>query len=157
MAVGKNDGIRPADVVGSIANEANIPGREIGPIDIRDDVTYVSIPSRYLEDVLAKLARARFRGRPVNLKVATGADEPRERPRYGGPPGKRFVRDDRKPFRPDDRPRGDKPFDREARPFAKKPFTKKPFEKKPFEKKPFEKKPFGKPFASKGKPRKPPR
>src|SRR5437763_7998059 len=44
MAVGKRDGIRPADVVGSIANEAGIAGREIGPIEIRDEITYVTIP-----------------------------------------------------------------------------------------------------------------
>ncbi|HEX6641442.1 MAG TPA: DEAD/DEAH box helicase, partial [Thermoanaerobaculia bacterium] len=37
MGVGRADGIRPADVVGSIANEADIPGRDIGPIDIQED------------------------------------------------------------------------------------------------------------------------
>src|SRR5258705_2813238 len=36
MAVATRDGVRPADVVGSIANEADVPGRDIGPIDIRE-------------------------------------------------------------------------------------------------------------------------
>src|SRR5258708_28992253 len=67
MAVGKNDGIRPADVVGAIANEADVPGREIGPIDIRDDITYVVIPASYVDTVLDKAGPARFRGRPVAL------------------------------------------------------------------------------------------
>ncbi|MFP5247226.1 MAG: DEAD/DEAH box helicase, partial [Thermoanaerobaculia bacterium] len=71
MSVGRNDGIRPADVVGSIANEAGIPGRDIGPIDIQDDVTYVGIPERYVETVLEKVGKKRFRGRAVNLKVAS--------------------------------------------------------------------------------------
>ncbi len=70
MSVGKRDGIRPADVVGSIANEANIPGREIGPIEIREDATYVGIPEKYVALVLEKVGRAKFRGRHVNLRRA---------------------------------------------------------------------------------------
>ena len=173
MAVGKKDGIRPADVVGSIANEAGISGREIGPIDIRDEITYVSIPLRLRDDVIAKLGGAKFRGRPVNLKVA-GAEPPSDRPKFGGAPGARFRRDDapRKPFDRDKKPfdRDKKPLDRSAKPYdrsktlyekAAKPFDrKKPFDKtaKPFDrKKPFEKSTpfdkFKKPFA-KGKPKK---
>jgi ATP-dependent RNA helicase DeaD len=160
MAVGKKDGIRPADVVGSIANEAGISGREIGPIDIRDEITYVSIPLRLRDDVIAKLAGAKFRGRPVSLKVA-GAEAPSDRPKFGGAPGARFRREDaprtaktfdKKPF---DRPK--KPFDRSKTPYEKKPFDrgKKPFDKSakssdrpttPFDK-------FKKPFG-KGKPKK---
>lgn len=70
MSVGKRDGIRPADVVGSIANEADVPGRDIGPIEIRESVTYVTIPQHYVDQVLEKVSRARFRGRAVNLRVA---------------------------------------------------------------------------------------
>ncbi len=82
MSVGRVDGIRPADVVGSIANEADIPGREIGPIDIQEDVTYVGIPQRFVEVVLEKVGKARFRGRAVNLKVALpGAQTARRAPR----------------------------------------------------------------------------
>jgi ATP-dependent RNA helicase DeaD len=70
MSVGRREGIRPADIVGSIANEANVPGREIGPIDIREDITYVGVPERYVEVVVGKLAKKRFRGRALNLRVA---------------------------------------------------------------------------------------
>jgi ATP-dependent RNA helicase DeaD len=161
MAVGKNDGIRPADVVGSIANEAGISGREIGPIDIRDEITYVSIPLRLRDDVIAKLAGAKFRGRPVHLKVA-GAEAPSDRPKFGGPPEARFRRDEtprgaKKPFDRDKKPfdRAKKPYDRSKTPYEK---TAKPY-KKPFDKSaksdrpatPFDK--FKKPFA-KGKPKK---
>ena len=93
IAVGKNDGIRPADIVGSIANEADVPGRDIGPIDIRDDVTIVVIPERYRDQVLAKVAGAKFRGRPLNIRLAgsgTESTRPSARPpraslpAYGG-------------------------------------------------------------------------
>jgi ATP-dependent RNA helicase DeaD len=163
MAVGKKDGIRPADVVGSIANEAGISGREIGPIDIRDEITYVSIPLRLRDDVIAKLAGAKFRGRPVSLKVA-GAEAPGDRPKFGGAPGARFRRDEAparsaKPFDRDKKPfdRAKKPYDRSKTPYEK---AAKPYDrKKPFDKSaksdrpatPFDK--FKKPFA-KGKPKK---
>lgn len=70
IQVGKRDGVRPADVVGSIANEADVPGRDIGPIDIRDSVTYVGVPESVSAHVIEKLSKARFRGRAVNVQLA---------------------------------------------------------------------------------------
>ncbi len=127
MAVGKRDGIRPTDIVGSIANEADVPGREIGPIDIREDITYVEIPLRYRDQVLEKVARAKFRGRPVNVQVATPSSDdapPRERPRFTPPSGERprFA----KPS--GERPRFTKPSG-ERRPFAKPSGDRPPFVK----------------------------
>jgi len=95
MNVGRRDGIRPADVVGSIANEANVPGREIGPIEIRDDATYVGVPERYVEAVLAKLGKKRFRGRALSLRVATKPPAPMKpggaKPRGAKPRGNNFI------------------------------------------------------------------
>ena len=107
IAIGRRDGIRPADIVGSIANEADVPGREIGPIEIQDDVTYVGIPERYVETVIAKVGKKRFRGKALNIRVAPMREEaPRRRP-----PAPRF--EERKP-RTARAPQ--KPFDR----FSKK-------------------------------------
>jgi len=96
MDIGKKDGVRPADVVGSIANEAGIPGRNIGPIDIRDDVTYVGVPASAAQDVIAKVGRARFKGRAVNLRVADSRDDApraaaRRPPAKGGSTFKSFA------------------------------------------------------------------
>ncbi|HEX8411444.1 MAG TPA: DEAD/DEAH box helicase [Thermoanaerobaculia bacterium] len=161
LSVGSNDGIRPADVVGSIANEANVPGRDIGPIDIQDDVTYVGIPERFVDVVIEKVGRKKFRGRPLNIKVATGeaegpsrrpapAKRPYDRPRPDRPayskPGPREDRPYSKPAAREDRPyskpapRGDRPYskpgardDRPARPAPPKaPFDRFAKKKKRF-------------------------
>ncbi|HUP60872.1 MAG TPA: DEAD/DEAH box helicase [Thermoanaerobaculia bacterium] len=95
LSVGKRDGIRPADVVGSIANEANVPGREIGPIEIRDDMTFVGVPERYVENVIAKVGRKKFRGRALNVRIAPRTEAARPAPRYPA----RVQRNER-PFRP---------------------------------------------------------
>ncbi len=94
IGVGKQDGIRPADIVGSIANEADVPGREIGPIDIRDQITIVVVPAKYRDQILEKTARAKFRGRALNLKELgpVGPDESFVKPaRPSARPGPRSA------------------------------------------------------------------
>jgi ATP-dependent RNA helicase DeaD len=49
---GKLQGIRPNDIVGTIAFHANIPGYSIGKIRIEDKHTFVDIPEDLVEQVL---------------------------------------------------------------------------------------------------------
>jgi len=49
---GKANGIRPNDIVGTIAFHANIPGHVIGKIRIEDKLTYVDIPEDLVDQVL---------------------------------------------------------------------------------------------------------
>jgi ATP-dependent RNA helicase DeaD len=91
---GSRAGVRPGDIVGAIANEAGVPGKAIGSIDIYDGFTFVELPSQYRDQVLERMARATIRGRPVGIRVAEGAKPPQE-------PGSR---------RPGgERPQGDRP------------------------------------------------
>jgi ATP-dependent RNA helicase DeaD len=45
LRVGKRHGVRPADVVGAIANEAGLRGNEIGDIDLYDTFSFVEVPA----------------------------------------------------------------------------------------------------------------
>ena len=49
---GKSNGVRPSDIVGTIAFHANIPGYVIGKIRIEDKFTFVDIPEDVVEQVL---------------------------------------------------------------------------------------------------------
>jgi ATP-dependent RNA helicase DeaD len=49
---GKLHGVRPNDIVGTIAFHANIPGYTIGKIRIEDKVTFVDVPEDVVEQVL---------------------------------------------------------------------------------------------------------
>jgi len=49
---GKMHGVRPNDIVGTIAFHANIPGYTIGKIRIEDKLTFVDIPQDVVEQVL---------------------------------------------------------------------------------------------------------
>jgi ATP-dependent RNA helicase DeaD len=96
--VGRNQGARPQDFVGAIANEAGIPGRAIGAIDIFDDYTFVDIPREFVDRVIVAMRGAKIKGRPVNAEVARvdGAPGPRDRGEFRG--GRPSGRGDRPPF-----------------------------------------------------------
>ena len=49
---GKTHGVRPNDIVGTIAFHANIPGYTIGKIRIEDKVTFVDVPEDVVDQVL---------------------------------------------------------------------------------------------------------
>ncbi|MBX3065298.1 MAG: DEAD/DEAH box helicase [Anaerolineae bacterium] len=68
--VGLNDGIRPADLVGAIANEANIPGRAIGAIDLFDHFSLVDVPANQAQQVIEALKTTKIRGRKISPALA---------------------------------------------------------------------------------------
>ncbi|MBK9713238.1 MAG: DEAD/DEAH box helicase [Kouleothrix sp.] len=68
--VGREDGVRPADIVGAIANEAGIPGRAIGAIELFDHFSLVEVPGTQSEKVLRALKRTTIRGRKIAPSVA---------------------------------------------------------------------------------------
>ncbi|HVE57835.1 MAG TPA: DEAD/DEAH box helicase [Pyrinomonadaceae bacterium] len=79
--VGRRHQISPGDIVGSIANEANIPGKAIGAIDVNDRFTLVDIPGELVEQVLQKMQRSRIRQLNINIRRASLKDgeTPREK------------------------------------------------------------------------------
>jgi ATP-dependent RNA helicase DeaD len=74
---GRGDGIRPADIVGAIANEAGVPGRAIGAIDIYDRFTFVEVPAEHQARVLERMAGVSIRNRRVEVRVALPGGPPR--------------------------------------------------------------------------------
>ncbi len=55
IAVGHKHQVRPANIVGAIANEAGLESRWIGRIDIREDHSYVDLPPGMPAETLAHL------------------------------------------------------------------------------------------------------
>src|SRR6185295_5262913 len=56
IGAGSRAGVRPGDIVGAIANEADVPGKAIGSIDIYDRFTFVEVPAQYQGQVLQRMA-----------------------------------------------------------------------------------------------------
>jgi len=70
MSLGRADGIRPADVVGTIAYHADIPGHTIGKIFIENDHTFVDVPESLVGKVLSKKVDYKFRRQSVTVEKA---------------------------------------------------------------------------------------
>ena len=68
--IGRKDYVRPGDIVGAIAGEANIPGNSIGSIDIFDKFTYVDVPKDVANRVVDAMEGNTIKGRRVNIEVA---------------------------------------------------------------------------------------
>ena len=68
--IGKNKRVGTKDVVGAIANEGGIPGRDIGGIDIFDEFTFVDIPQKHVKTILKKMKNTKIKNTKVNIEVA---------------------------------------------------------------------------------------
>jgi ATP-dependent RNA helicase DeaD len=70
VGIGREDYVRPGDIVGAIAGEADIPGSNIGHIDIHDKHTFVDVPANLADRVVAAMDGNSIKGRRVNVEVA---------------------------------------------------------------------------------------
>lgn len=69
LDVGYQHDVKPGNVVGAIANEAEIDSCYIGNIDIYEDFTLVDLPGDMPNEVLSILKKTRVAGRAINIKV----------------------------------------------------------------------------------------
>ena len=79
LAVGHRDGVKPGQIVGAIANEADMDSKYIGEISIFDSFATVDLPDGMPEETKRILAAARVCGRSLDLREYT-AEPPRRRP-----------------------------------------------------------------------------
>jgi ATP-dependent RNA helicase DeaD len=74
IEVGHAHGVQPGNIVGAIANEASLDGRNIGHIDIRDDHSFVDLPEGMPEETFEHLQAVRVRG--VELRISRVDSKP---------------------------------------------------------------------------------
>jgi len=68
--LGKNQKIRPGDILGAIAGETGMPGKLIGSIDMYDKYTFVEIPREYASEVIQVMKSAKIKGKSINIEPA---------------------------------------------------------------------------------------
>lgn len=69
FGIGRDAGVAPRDLVGAIANEAGIPGKDIGAIDLTDRFALVEVPSALAEYVVEEMQGVRIKGRSVKVRA----------------------------------------------------------------------------------------
>ena len=68
VGLGRADGVRAGDLVGAIANESNLSGREIGPIKISEKFSVVGVPTQAAQQVIAALSSTTIKGKRVKAR-----------------------------------------------------------------------------------------
>ncbi|MFD8804251.1 DEAD/DEAH box helicase [Streptomyces sp. NPDC059597] len=68
VGAGRSAGIRPQDLVGAIAGESRLDGRDIGSIEIADRFSLVEVPDEAAEDVIHALRGASIKGRRAQVR-----------------------------------------------------------------------------------------
>jgi ATP-dependent RNA helicase DeaD len=105
IEVGHMHGVKPANIVGAIANEAGLESRFIGRIDIHDDHSVLDLPAEMPSDVLQHLKKVWVSGQQLQMRRVEEGEEqggaaPSFKPRFsksgpkpagrpGGPGGPR--------------------------------------------------------------------
>ena len=93
IEVGHDHGVLPKNIVGAIANEADIDSKFMGRIDIRDDHSLIDLPEGMPKEVFEKLKKVWVAGQRLNISRAAagaaGAEKPtfkktfKPKPRFG--------------------------------------------------------------------------
>jgi ATP-dependent RNA helicase DeaD len=68
IGAGREEGVRPQDLVGAIANEAGIPGASIGGIQISDRFSLVEVPFDDADKVIKALKASNLKGKKVTVR-----------------------------------------------------------------------------------------
>ncbi len=70
VEVGEVHGVKPANIVGAIANEAGLDGRYIGRVVIRDDHSFVDLPGGMPKEIFRSLQKVRVAGQQLQISLA---------------------------------------------------------------------------------------
>jgi ATP-dependent RNA helicase DeaD len=72
IEVGHDHKVKPGNIVGAIANEADIDSKYIGRIDIFDDHSLVDLPEDMPKELLNQLKQVRVAGQRLNISLLKG-------------------------------------------------------------------------------------
>ncbi|HEV7750216.1 MAG TPA: DEAD/DEAH box helicase [Baekduia sp.] len=68
VGAGRTAGIRPQDLVGAIANESGLSGRQIGAIEIADRFSLVEVPEGSADHVVSTLRTSTIKGKKTTVR-----------------------------------------------------------------------------------------
>jgi ATP-dependent RNA helicase DeaD len=68
VGAGRHAGVRPQDLVGAIAGESRLTGRDIGSIEIADRFSLVEVPESAAEEVITALRQSTIKGKKATVR-----------------------------------------------------------------------------------------
>jgi ATP-dependent RNA helicase DeaD len=77
IEVGDNQGVKPGNIVGAIANESGLDGEHIGSIEIGPDFSLVDLPIGMPKEIFMHLKKVRVCGVPLRISPYDKSEPPR--------------------------------------------------------------------------------
>ncbi|NAZ87288.1 DbpA RNA binding domain-containing protein, partial [Kineococcus indalonis] len=68
VGAGRSAGVRPQDLVGAIAGESSLTGRDVGAIEIAERFSLVEVPADKAEEVIRGLRGSTLRGQRPTVR-----------------------------------------------------------------------------------------
>jgi ATP-dependent RNA helicase DeaD len=68
--LGKKQGIRPGDILGAIAGECDIPGTDIGSIEILENYSFFNAAVEHRDAILGRMEGQQIKGKDVTIEVS---------------------------------------------------------------------------------------
>ena len=122
IEVGRNDDVSPKNIVGAIANEAEIDAQFIGHIKLHDDYSTVDLPEGMPKQLFDHLYKVRVCQKPLKISVDNGtAGEQRNAKPSGGKRDKPSFSKDKPAFK--GKPKAHRGADSAPRKPSKRPAT----------------------------------
>ncbi len=108
IEVGYQHEVKPGNIVGAIANEADIESSYIGHIEIHDDFSTIDLPEGMPKEILQLLRKVRVCGQKLEIapfRIGGGAEKPPRKPKPNFKRGSKIRKDqrgnrDKKPRKP---------------------------------------------------------
>jgi ATP-dependent RNA helicase DeaD len=88
--LGKKQGIRPGDILGAVAGECDIPGSDIGAIEILENYSFFNASAEHTDAILGRMEGAQIKGKDVIVEVS----KEKKSGRATEDRGSRFRKDD---------------------------------------------------------------
>ena len=70
--IGKNQNVKPGDILGAIAGESGMPGEMVGSIDMYDKYTFGEVPRENADAVLKAMKDVKIKGKNIHMEKANG-------------------------------------------------------------------------------------
>jgi ATP-dependent RNA helicase DeaD len=80
FSIGRNDNVRPGDLVGAIAGEAGVSSDVIGHINILKFESFVDVESSDVNRIMTAIRRSGIKGKPVDIVIAPPSGHKESRP-----------------------------------------------------------------------------
>ncbi len=94
VSVGKKQGVRPGDILGAVAGECDIPGSDIGEIEILENFSFFTAAAEHKNRILKKMEGSQIKGQDVVVELSREKKSRQSREKSSGNSWGRKTSDD---------------------------------------------------------------